>query len=75
MVRMLVGALIHVGRGSFGAAGIESLLGCMRHPDGRLAKSPLSAEAAGLYLVEVFYPAAGQDGGEPPGQVKSSALR
>lgn len=55
MVRMMVGALIHVGRGTLAASGIDLLLECRCKEDGRLIKSPLCADGDGLYLVEVFY--------------------
>ncbi len=55
MVRLIVGALIHAGRGSLDASGIMDLLSCRHAADGQLVKSPLCAAADGLYLVEVFY--------------------
>jgi tRNA pseudouridine38-40 synthase len=55
MVRLMVGALIHVGRGSLDRNGLEELFACRLDATGRLIKSPLCADAAGLYMVEVFY--------------------
>jgi tRNA pseudouridine38-40 synthase len=55
MVRLLVGALIHVGRGSLDRTGLEGLLECRLDARGELVKSPLCAPADGLYMVEVFY--------------------
>lgn len=57
MVRLMVGALIHVGKGSLDSAGLRALFLCEHDATGRLVKSPLCVGAEGLYLVEVFYDA------------------
>ncbi len=56
MVRLMIGALIHAGRGSLDADGIRELLANHNDATGRLRKSPLCAGADGLYMVQVMYP-------------------
>ena len=55
MVRLMVGALIHVGRGSLDTGGLRALFEARFDKTGRLIKSPLCAGAEGLSMVEVFY--------------------
>ena len=55
MVRLLVGALLHVGRGSLDEMGLRALLACRLNAQGEIIKSPLCAAADGLYMVRVFY--------------------
>ena len=57
MVRLMVGALIHIGRGSLDEGGLRALLDCRLDARGEIIKSPLCAGADGLYMVEVFYAA------------------
>jgi tRNA pseudouridine38-40 synthase len=61
MVRLMVGALIHVGRGSLDSAGLRGLFEAKLDQTGRLIKSPLCAGAEGLSMVEVFYDPRGGD--------------
>lgn len=51
MVRLMVGAVYHAGRGNLGPADIARLLDCPG-----TAKSPYCAPACGLYLEAVDYP-------------------
>lgn len=55
MVRLLTGALVHVGRGLLDEAAVADLLACQRGPDGRVVKSPLCAPPDGLTLMRVDY--------------------
>jgi tRNA pseudouridine38-40 synthase len=61
MVRLMVGALVHVGRGSLDGAGLRALFEARLDKTGRLIKSPLCAGAEGLTMVEVFYEPRGGD--------------
>ena len=61
MVRLMVGALVHVGRGSLDGAGLRGLFEAKLDKTGRLIKSPLCAGAEGLTMVEVFYEPRGGD--------------
>ena len=60
MVRVMVGTLVDVGRGHYGAERIEELL---REGDRR--RAGMTAPARGLTLVDVFYPDYPWEGGEP----------